>query len=641
MTREETIFKEFGAELLTARRASGRSIDDIAVETKIHRRYIEAIEAGELGALPPGPYAKAFLREYARAMDLRVPAEFSVQGVDSRSKVKQDPVRKEAPAAAPAKPRPAEGTVAAIPGAAIKATKETARLANVAVKVAAKTAVKTTETVLKRVEESAKEAADVITSKNLWDEADEVRRERLGIVERPEQKLKVTTIPPSPTIGEANIPESPAAPQRQVAEPGMRESMPPRENISRETAPRENVARQTPAVDRYNDRMENNAPYAEDVAPDEGEFAILASPKRTERQYIDTTPRPAPKKKRSLKISSTYTVILAVVILFGSVAYYAMNKDKKEKNSPLSVREEIENVNSADAEKRLESAQSAANPQHPAPAPNTATQPVIEQPQAVATPQPDSLTFRLTAKDNVWVSIASDNGSAFQSELKKGETRTFKAGEKFTVNLGNQRSVDMTFNGAPLSHLPTAPNSGVVVRNLVLLHDKIMLNGQEVGAQPAANNLAEAHTPAVTSTPAATNAKPAAPHTATPAPHNVAPSSTPHTTTPAKSTPQNHAATTTNAHGTSALKPGTSKPAAPSSHTTNSTKNNAGSSTNTHSTKNTVPPASGTNRATVNHATANQKPVASHPQTSAKKTNTASKKPVHKIEPVQPVLPKP
>jgi len=488
MTREESVFQEFGYELMSARKESGRSVDDIALETKIHRRYIEAIEAGDMNALPPGPYTKAFVREYARAVGLPVPAEFSLAGVATPAKTKQASQKPVVNGADKPKAEKPKNEVHVIPTAAIKATKETARLANVAVKVAAKTAVKTTESVLKKVEESAKEAADVITSKSLWDEAGEVRRERLGLVSKPIEETPLPTRPENPR------PEIPAADTKAVA---SAESIPP-----------------TPSLQEIH--HSTGAGVLE-----ESTFHVQSKP-----QKIAIDPELAqPKEKRKGGNAMTYVVIIGALLLFGALAYYAVTQDKKQKSSAVATQGELENVSSSEARKRLEQAQaSSATDTKPVTAPEP------EQPAATEpVKQDDSLRFSITATDNVWVSIAQDNGNAFKGELKKGETRSFKASEKFIVNIGNQKSVTMHFNGQPLSQLPTIPNSGVVVRDLVLLRDKVVLGGKDISSSNTVATSKEVNTP-TSSTHTTVNG--AAPHSA------VSPkSNTPGTKNPATKTP--------------------------------------------------------------------------------------------------------
>ena len=59
-----------GARLRAAREAKGYEIDQIAAETRIPQRHLEAIEHDNFAALPSRTYAIGFSRTYARAVDL-------------------------------------------------------------------------------------------------------------------------------------------------------------------------------------------------------------------------------------------------------------------------------------------------------------------------------------------------------------------------------------------------------------------------------------------------------------------------------------------------------------------------------------------------------------------------------------------
>ena len=85
----------------------------------------------------------------------------------------------------------------------------------------------------------------------------------------------------------------------------------------------------------------------------------------------------------------------------------------------------------------------------------------------------DSLSFIISAKDSVWVSISPDIGNGFRGKLAKGEVKRFSAKEKYLLFLGNQKSVSMILDGNPLANLPTVPGSNIVVRNAILTRDKI------------------------------------------------------------------------------------------------------------------------------------------------------------------------
>ena len=60
----------FGAFLRTARERRGLTIQQIASETRIPRRHLDALEHGDLDALPSGMYRRAEVRAYADAVGL-------------------------------------------------------------------------------------------------------------------------------------------------------------------------------------------------------------------------------------------------------------------------------------------------------------------------------------------------------------------------------------------------------------------------------------------------------------------------------------------------------------------------------------------------------------------------------------------
>ncbi len=61
---------EIGLKLKEARELKGLSLDDLQETTKIQKRYLKAIEEGNLSILPGKFYARAFIKEYATAVGL-------------------------------------------------------------------------------------------------------------------------------------------------------------------------------------------------------------------------------------------------------------------------------------------------------------------------------------------------------------------------------------------------------------------------------------------------------------------------------------------------------------------------------------------------------------------------------------------
>jgi cytoskeletal protein RodZ len=62
--------KEIGAKLRAAREAKNISLEDIQVQTKIRRRYLEAIESGDWEVIPGEVYRRGFVCNYAGVVGL-------------------------------------------------------------------------------------------------------------------------------------------------------------------------------------------------------------------------------------------------------------------------------------------------------------------------------------------------------------------------------------------------------------------------------------------------------------------------------------------------------------------------------------------------------------------------------------------
>ncbi len=67
---EQLPLESVGEQLKRAREDAGKSLKEIADETRIPMRHLEVIEAGDFGALPARTYAIGFSRTYAKAVGL-------------------------------------------------------------------------------------------------------------------------------------------------------------------------------------------------------------------------------------------------------------------------------------------------------------------------------------------------------------------------------------------------------------------------------------------------------------------------------------------------------------------------------------------------------------------------------------------
>jgi len=56
-------------DLARFRKNKGLTLQEIAQQTKISLRYLQAIEDGKTSCLPGGVYNNSYLRQYARAID--------------------------------------------------------------------------------------------------------------------------------------------------------------------------------------------------------------------------------------------------------------------------------------------------------------------------------------------------------------------------------------------------------------------------------------------------------------------------------------------------------------------------------------------------------------------------------------------
>lgn len=68
------IAHEIGANLAQARAAQGMSVDDVAARLKVPRQKVQAIEAGDVAALPDLTFAKGLMRAYARMLHIDIDA---------------------------------------------------------------------------------------------------------------------------------------------------------------------------------------------------------------------------------------------------------------------------------------------------------------------------------------------------------------------------------------------------------------------------------------------------------------------------------------------------------------------------------------------------------------------------------------
>ncbi len=102
-----------GRALRECREAFGRSLADVAEQTRIRVSYLEALEAGDYDAFPGEFWARLFLRSYAQQLGLppeeTIARAFGTEAVPSRAPAPREPLELDDEPTAPA-PRGADGS---------------------------------------------------------------------------------------------------------------------------------------------------------------------------------------------------------------------------------------------------------------------------------------------------------------------------------------------------------------------------------------------------------------------------------------------------------------------------------------------------------------------------------------------------
>jgi len=74
----QTLLDQIAGRLVSARKASGQSVEEVMRDLKLRRIYLEALESGDWDALPGQVYALGFLRQYAAHLHLDLEKEIDL-----------------------------------------------------------------------------------------------------------------------------------------------------------------------------------------------------------------------------------------------------------------------------------------------------------------------------------------------------------------------------------------------------------------------------------------------------------------------------------------------------------------------------------------------------------------------------------
>jgi cytoskeletal protein RodZ len=171
-------------------------------------------------------------------------------------------------------------------------------------------------------------------------------------------------------------------------------------------------------------------------------------------------------------------------------------------------------------------------PKHPVgeePAPPAAGAPVLESAGTgtEAAAKPEKLYLDIVALEDTWVLVRTDSSPQKKAVLKKGESVTWSADERFLLSYANVGSARLVLNGKELT--VTGPKTAVV-RDLTITASGIVLQKIEL-EKPKLLKPKPAQPPAPAAEP------PAQPQPQTPAPEQPAPAPEPASPPPAPAVP--------------------------------------------------------------------------------------------------------
>jgi transcriptional regulator with XRE-family HTH domain len=389
---DEILSPEFGAALRRAREEKRLTIEEAASKLRMNPAFIEHMEKGRFDLLPPEPYRKGFIKSYSQLLEVKLTTP---PPTEKRSVI--------------------SSTISAVPEVTKKVTRDAVDLT----KGVVESTVKTTGTVVQKFEEGVKDTFEEITSRDLWEEADEVRKERLG------KRKTEDDLPTGFTVRKPEPAKEDTAPTPVLGERRRSYSAPP---VIEETV------------------------YDDEIVEDDF---------------------PPPSHGMS---NSTKAIIGLLIVIVGVIGYSFISK---KSSSPVTPQPHATITPNEEPKKEPVKEEKVVPPP---------VETVVDSAGVESAGSSDSLVFTITANDSVWLSVTPDKGfGGYRGKMKKGETRTFIANEKFLVFMGNQKALSMKLNGKSVANLPTVANSSLVVRNVVLTADKAYVKpeGEKVFDSPS------------------------------------------------------------------------------------------------------------------------------------------------------------
>ena len=151
--------------------------------------------------------------------------------------------------------------------------------------------------------------------------------------------------------------------------------------------------------------------------------------------------------------------LLIIAVAFAVWGFHSREKGKASVAAPAQAKPEPANRESAKSQPANSQPAGSSTTQAgvsesavtPAPAGNIGTPPQSFAAPANSSPEMGAFIVLIKARDDAWVSIASDGKPVSQETLTAGSEKSISAHDKVVIRTGNAGAISVSFNGKPLA----------------------------------------------------------------------------------------------------------------------------------------------------------------------------------------------
>jgi transcriptional regulator with XRE-family HTH domain len=447
--------KAFGEHLVRAREAAGLSLDDIHQRTRISRKNLLLLEAGDLPSIPQ-TYVRAFVREYARVLGLDEEDTLALynelaerdrgvppppEAIDSSNLL---PRIDDSVEFVPLSDRSSshvevEGTAEAIEDEYVpKIRKSSYVQAGSAAPIDIRTSPPAASTKQSDKPSSNNDAAAAATA----GAAAQSGGEKGHSASEARSQEGATELPPPGSVATSDDTKRvPAAAQAEVQKPPILDEKTPAPEL------------QSHATSKRKDASTRQSVYDTKPPIEEARRKPVANEDKSQERRI---------------IGIGLVVIATVAVAVYGVYFFSFRGDSEESSiDSTAIKASIE------AGRFIDSTQAALTelelPPDTLPTESRIPPEPVES-KATVYARDDSLVLEAFTSAPVWFSVKMDTLRTERGSLSSNEHRTWKAREYFVVTLGDAGAVTFFLNGRELG---TLGEEGAVVKNVVLSRSRI------------------------------------------------------------------------------------------------------------------------------------------------------------------------